>query len=137
MIPTNTIFLSNESTSFDYENQPTLSHKLNFENGRVGGYVDKLEAYKQRIYLLLNTERYKHIIFSWDYGIELEDLFGQPIAYVVPEIERRLTEAVMTDRESEKVSDFEFDTSKKGIVYVKFKATSVYGEVEFEKNVEI
>lgn len=137
MIPTNTIFLDSESTSFDYENQPTLAHKLNFENGRVGGFVDKLEAYKQRIYLLLNTERYKHVIFSWGYGVELEDLFGQPIAYVVPELERRLTEAVMTDRESEKVSDFEFDTSKKGIVYVKFKATSVYGEVEFEKNVEI
>lgn len=123
--------------SFEYETQPDLTYKLHIESERVSGYVDDVEAYKQAIYKLLNTERYEHIIYSWNYGVELKDLFGEPIPYVVPELERRITEAVMADERTESVSDFEFDTSKSGVVHVKFKASSIYGEVDLEKTVEI
>lgn len=122
---------------FEYETQPDFTHKLHIESERIAGYVDGIEAYKQAVYKILSTERYEHIIYSWNYGIELKDLFGQPIAYVVPELERRITEAVMTDERTDSVSNFEFDTSKRGVVHVKFKATSIYGEVEVEKDVEI
>ena len=122
---------------FEYETQPDLTYKLNIEAETVAGYVDELEAYKQAIYKILNTERYDYIIYSWNYGIELKDLFGQPIPYVIPELERRITEAVMADDRTESVGNFEFDTPKRGVVHVKFKATSIYGEVEIIKQVEI
>lgn len=122
---------------FEYEKQPDLTYKLNIEAERIGGFVDELEAYKQAIYKILNTERYDYIIYSWNYGIELKDLFGQPIPYVIPELERRITEAVMADDRTESVSNFEFDTPKRGVVHVKFTATSIYGEVEINKMVEI
>lgn len=122
---------------FEYEKQPDLTYKLNIEAERIGGFVDELEAYKQAIYKILNTERYDYIIYSWNYGIELKDLFGQPIPYVIPELERRITEAVMADDRTESVSNFEFDTPKRRVVHVKFTATSIYGEVEINKTVEI
>lgn len=122
---------------FEYEKQPDLTYKLNIEAERIGGFVDELEAYKQAIYKILNTERYDYIIYSWNYGIELKDLFGQPIPYVIPELERRITEAVMADDRTESVSNFEFDTPKRRVVHVKFTAASIYGEVEINKMVEI
>lgn len=122
---------------FEYETQPDYTYKLNADAERIAGYVDELEAYKQAVHKILNTERYEHIIYSWDYGIELKELFGQPIPYVVPELERRITEAVMADDRTENVSNFDFDTSERGVVHVKFTAESILGSVEIEKDVAI
>lgn len=135
MIPTVMNTVEEEVNDFEFETQPDFTHKLNSE--KVAGYVDEIEAYKQAVYKILSTERYDYVIYSWNYGIELKDLFGQPIPYVIPEIERRVTEAVMQDDRTESVSGFEFDTSKRGVVSVTFKATSIYGQAEFNLTVEI
>ena len=140
LLPTTTnIVQENDGllNDFEYESQPDLTYKINIESETISGYVDELEAYKQAVYKILNTERYDYIIYSWNYGIELKDLFGQPIPYVIPELERRITEAVMQDDRTESVGNFEFDTPKRGVVHVKFTATSIYGDVEIEKDVEI
>lgn len=123
--------------AFVYETQPTLTYKLNINTDTFNGYVDELEAYKQTVYKILNTERYEHIIYSWNHGIELKDLFGRPIPYVVPELERRITEALKQDDRTVSVTDFQFDTSKFGVVAVTFKANSIYGETEQQLTVEI
>lgn len=123
--------------AFVYETQPSLTYKLNTNTDTFNGYVDELEAYKQTVYKILNTERYEHIIYSWNHGIELKDLFGQPIPYVVPELERRITEAIMQDDRTVSVTDFQFDTSKFGVVAVTFKANSIYGVTEQQLTVEI
>ena len=53
---------------------------------RIQGTVDDLDAVIQTIYKILNTERYEYEIYSWDFGIELVDLYGKDITYVVPEL---------------------------------------------------
>lgn len=123
--------------AFEYEEQPDYTYKLNLESESVNGYVDLLEAYKQAVYKILNTERYDYQIYSWDYGIELKALFGQPIPYVIPEIDRRITEALEQDYRTESVSGFEFDLSKRGVVHVSFTASSIYGEADFKLDVQI
>lgn len=123
--------------AFVYETQPSLTYKLNINTDTFNGYVDELEAYKQTVYKILNTERYEYIIYSWNHGVELKNLFGQPIPYVVPELERRITEALMQDDRTVSVTDFQFDTSKFGVVAVTFKANSIYGETEQQLTVEI
>lgn len=122
-------------TDFQYVREPSFTHKLNTERNKVVGYVDGLEAYKQAIHKILNTERYEHVIYSWNYGVEFKSLIGKPIYYVVPELERRITEAIMQDDRTVSVGGFEFDTSKRGIVHVTFTATSIYGEETIETDV--
>lgn len=123
------------ATDFYYIQQPSYTYKLN--ESTVHGYVDELAAYKQAVYKILNTERYEYLIYSWNYGIELKDLFGQSIYYVVPELERRITEAIMQDDRTVSVTNFEFDTSKRGVVSVTFTCVSIYGEIEQELTTEI
>lgn len=124
-------------TDIVFVREPSYTHKLNRDSQTVSGYTDNKEAYRQAVVKLLSTERYDHVIYSTDYGVELRQLFGMPIYYVVPELERRITEAVMQDDRTTEVYGFEFDTSKRGVVAVKFHARSIYGDMEIEKEVEI
>lgn len=116
---------------------PTKTYKMELDKDRISGHAYEQEAMKQAIYKIIRTERYKYIIYSWNYGIELEDLFGMPVSYCVPEIERRVTEALLQDIRINEVNNFEFDTSKKGIVLTKFTAYTVFGNIEIAEEVSI
>lgn len=120
---------------FEIETQPTYTYQMQLDRSLVRGYTDQLEAMKQAIYKILFTERYRYIIYSGNYGIELFDLFGQPVSYVCPELERRITEALTWDDRIESVTDFEFDFPKKGVVHASFTVHTVFGDIKAERGV--
>ena len=105
-------------------------------SNRINGYVDDLEAVKQAIYLILNTERYQFVIYSWDYGVELLDLIGQPIPYVMSELPRRITDALTQDDRIEDVVDFEFEQNGKKL-HTTFTVVSNLGNMPAELEVEV
>ncbi|HBH0608558.1 DUF2634 domain-containing protein, partial [Clostridioides difficile] len=115
MLPTDNIDYDIEDVSiinFDVRQEPSKTFKLNIEKNRVDGICDDVEALKQTIFLILNTERYEHLIYSRNYGVELNDLIGEPISYVIPELERRITEALIQDDRIENIDNFEFQNIK-------------------------
>lgn len=130
MIPSNNTFLL---TDIEVETEPSRNYKMNLEEKTIKGVCDELEAMVQVIFKILNTERYEHIIYSWDYGIETIDLYGEPVTYVCPELERRIEEALLQDDRIISVDDFDFDTSEKGKVKAKFTVHTIYGDTETEK----
>jgi phage baseplate assembly protein W len=108
---------------------PSLTYRIRYEkDGQIQGYCDDLEAMKQAIYKIINTERYQYIIYSWNYGIELRDLFGKPIPFVYAEVQRRIEEALLQDDRITKVKDFEFSHTD-GDVAVHFNVSTIYGDV--------
>lgn len=130
MIPSTTAFLEQD---FEITEQPTHTYKMNLESNLIRGYTDGQEAMKQAIYKILNTERYQYVMYSWNYGIELLDLYGEPVSYVCPELERRITEALTWDNRIQTVDNFEFNISKKGEILVTFTTHTVFGDVVAEK----
>ncbi len=122
---------------FEIIEQPTKTYKMDIPGNEIRGYTDGLEAMKQAIYKILLTERYQYIMYSWNYGIELLDLFGEPVSYVVPELERRIREALTWDRRIKGVDNFEFDLPQKGVVHVSFTAHTIFGDVGAEREVNI
>nr|DAW70389.1 MAG TPA: Protein of unknown function (DUF2634) [Caudoviricetes sp.] len=119
---------------------PTKTHRMElYEGNYILGFVDSLKAMEQAIYKILRTERYKYIIYSWIYGIELEDLFGMPVEYCVVELERRISEALLQDNRITAVNGFEFDTeSERGTVLVKkFVAETVFGEIQINDGLSV
>lgn len=130
MIPSTTAFLEQD---FEITEQPTHTYKMNLESNLIRGYTDGQEAMKQAIYKILNTERHQYVMYSWNYGIELLDLYGEPVSYVCPELERRITEALTWDDRIQSVDNFEFNISKKGEILVTFTAHTVFGDVVAEK----
>lgn len=134
MIPSTTAFLEED---FEIEEQPTLTYAMDVNSGRVRGYTDELAAMQQAIYKILNTERYQYAMYSWNYGIELSDLFGEPVSYVCPELERRITEALTWDSRVTDVTDFEFETSAEGKIHAAFTVSTIFGSISSETEVEI
>jgi hypothetical protein len=134
MIPATEGFLDED---FEIEEEASQVHRMDFDEGTVRGFIDELEAMKQAVFRILNTERYAYIIYPWDYGIETIDLYGEPLTYVCPELERRVTEALMEDTRITGVTDFQFDLTNKGTVSVTFTVTTIYGEIQGERTVSI
>lgn len=113
--------------------QPSLTYRLDYENtGQVAGKCDELEAMKQAIYKIINTERYQYLIYSWNYGIELQDLIGQPIPYVYAELQRRITEALEQDDRILEVTNFNFSHNDEDVA-VTLKVSTIYGKTTVEK----
>lgn len=125
------------TTDLEVTTQPSLSHRMDIDGKYINGTCQNLEEVKQTIYKILNTERYSYIIYSWNYGVELADLIGEPISYVCTEIQRRITEALLQDDRIEDVSDFEFDTSKKHEVVCTFVVHTIFGDTTEERMVNI
>lgn len=122
---------------FEIKEQPDRTYRMDTERNRIIGYVDGLQAMKQAIYKILNTERYEYVMYSWNYGIELSDLFGEPVSYVCPELQRRITEALIWDSRIQSVDGFEFDISKKGSIRVSFTVHTDVGDISAERTVNI
>lgn len=112
--------------------QPSKQHQMILDRNRITQTCDKAEGVRQTIFKILSTERYKYLIYSWDYGIELADLFGLPVMVVCPEIERRVQEALLVDDRILAVDSFDFDTSKRGVVAVFFIAHTIFGDINTE-----
>lgn len=116
--------------------QPSKTYKMKIKDERIENKVDDLKAVEQACYKILNTERYRYVIYSWNYGVELQNLFGKPIPYVFAELPRRITEALMQDDRVEEVTNFDLRHNK-GDVLAKFTVITKYGEIEMQKGVTI
>ncbi len=112
------------------------NHKMIFKKDEINGFCDELEAMNQVIYKILNTERYKYNIYSWNYGVELLDLFGKDINYVCIELEKRVKEALIVDNRILDVVNFTFDLSKKSVIVAKFDVITIFGKILTVKEVD-
>lgn len=130
--PTGTIIPS--SLEIVEEQQPSLTFGIDFDRGRVIGMVDGLDAVKQAVFLILQTERYRHLIYTPDYGCELEGLVGRDPLFVQSEIKRRIREALMQDDRIEDVTNFsiQFDGDS---ALVRFTVVSAFGSFEVAQEV--
>lgn len=132
MIPSTSGFLI---TDLELQRQPSRTYKMNLEGDTTRGFTDELDAMKQAVFKILNTERYVYPMYSWNYGIETMDLYGEPVSWVCPELERRITEALTWDDRIDSVTDFDFDLSQKGAVHVYFVVHTIFGDVQSERTV--
>lgn len=134
MIPETDNYSDLITDDFDYVLAPSRTYSLDKEEGKFNiGYIDDLEAVKQAIYLVLLTERYDYIIYD-EYGVEIKYLFGREDSFVIPELERVITEAVLRDDRATNVTDFKI-TKNKDAMLCTFTVHTVFGDFEAEKEV--
>ena len=130
MIPSVNDILTNELKT---ETLPSKDYKLRIEQNNINGFCDELEVMEQVIYKILNTEKYQYLIYSFDYGIELIDLYGEPVSYVCSELKRRITEALIQDDRIESVDNFTFELNEPRTIYTKFLVHTIFDNIEEEK----
>lgn len=122
---------------FTIEEKSNKTYKLNIEKNTIEGKCEGIEAIKQTIYCILNTERFEYLMYSWDYGVEIKNLIGEQSTYVIPELERVIKEALMQDDRIEDVVEFTFVQTNKNTITATFKVVTTLGDVMIEKEVSI
>lgn len=118
------------------QTQPSKTYKLNIDTQTIVGYCDNRKAIEQAIYLILNTERFEWVIYSWAYGSELQNLFGKPIPYVVSELQRRIKEALLQDDRINNVENFRVSRSGSKVL-VEFDVSTIKGVIPASKEVVV
>lgn len=116
------------------EIQPSRTYRIS--GNKIQGFVDGLEALKQAIYKVLNTERYEYPIYSFSYGIELENLIGKDPVFVQVELQRRIRECLMQDDRITDVDNFKFELIGDEIKCT-FDVHSIYGEITASQEVNV
>ena len=100
---------------------PTRTFKIDFDAGRVGGFCDETE----------------YLIYSWNYGIELNAVVGKSFQVFASEIKRVIREALLADSRITDVTDFEVAQINKRTASVKFTAETIFGEIPIESEVNV
>jgi len=116
------------------ERLPGATFYLEEDMKVVRGMVDGHEAVRQAAWFILHTERFRYVIYSFDYGTELQGLGGSRDSFLFPEIKRRVTEALLVDDRIIGASEFVFDRQKSRVA-VRFLVHTIYGETEMELEV--
>ncbi len=116
------------------ENKVLSTKDLTFKatSERVGGYIEGRDALEQAIYRILMTERYGYAIFGFNYGAELGRVMGMGKVKAKAVLPGIIREALLQDDRIEEVGEFEFWDADRTSLGVRFKAESIYGELEEE-----
>lgn len=118
-----------DDVDISIDSDPSYTFKINFETGHIEGVTDDEDAIRQSILTALNTERYKYAIFSEDYGMELEDLYGKDDIYVSAVLETRIRECLEQDDRIEKIENYEYEWTDKHTLIVSFEVILKTGDI--------
>jgi len=127
MIPEITI----NNDQLDSTEQPSLTWKLDFDSGRIAGKIDDLEALRQSVFKILQTERFWHDIYSFDYGHELTALLGSSSLIAESETKRMVTEALLQDDRVREAQWIDSDITNDYLT-VRFRVKTDYGSFDTE-----
>ncbi|WP_420916132.1 DUF2634 domain-containing protein [Paenibacillus thiaminolyticus] len=58
---------------------------------------DGLEAIRQAVFMALSSSRYEHLIYSEEYGSEINKLIGSNPIFIETELRRMIEETLMPD----------------------------------------
>jgi len=133
MIPEQQVDLTN----LEVVSQPSLTYKLDFERKRISGKIDNEEAIMQLVMKILYTERYAYVIYSSQYGVELDRLIGKDYDFIVSDLERTITEALLADDRILSITDFVAEQTAIDRMTVTFTVNSVAGSVNINTEVII
>lgn len=116
-------------TEAEEDVQPSKTYKLDFTTGRIGGFIDEKEALQQAVHKAIITARERFLIYTDEYGCELEDLIGSSVtkAFIETDIPRVIEEALVYDDRIDSINDLTI-TAVGDTVTISFSITDSNGE---------
>lgn len=131
MIPQGGIDSSQE---LDTQQQPSRTYRLDPVHNQIAGTVDGLEAVKQTVFKILQTERFEHSIYSGNYGSELVAAAGKDSTFIKSRLSRIIQEALKQDDRISDVQNIQI-TITGDEALVTFTVVSLFGSFQARKEV--
>lgn len=112
--------------------QPSRTYRIDTVNNRIIEMVDDLDAVKQAISKILQTERNEHRIYSSNYGIDTLDIIGKDETIALSHLNRNIREALLQDDRVKDVQDMRFTRSADELT-VTFTVVTQFGNFQEQK----
>lgn len=111
---------------------------IDFDTGQLTGkIVEGIEAIKVWIWLCLHTERFRHAIYSSDYGTSFEQYIGHVLSdeYINTDCESEVTDALLINDYIESIENF--GAVKDGEhLRISFRVVTKFGSLEVDESVQ-
>lgn len=123
--------LESETSINEEKYKEPCEYGIDFSTGQLTGRkVYGLDAIRVWIWTALYTPRYRYLIYTWDYGNELDSLIGKGYSqeYIDLEASRMIEECLMLNSNISGVSDFDFILNSDKLRGI-FTVNTTYGEV--------
>lgn len=116
-----------KEVKWDFENNIPVIENGNFV------IVEENEALKVWVYKALKTERFRYLIYSWNYGSEVEQMIGTSYSPKLTRAEciRYIEECITINPYITGISNVAVDFSK-GYLQVSCTLNTIYGTDELE-----
>ena len=124
-------------TQLEFENQPNLTYRADLSSNRISGMIDGHDAVTQAVTKILRTERYSSVTYSSQYGVELERLIGQDYNFILSDLRRTLSEALLADDRVLSISNFSIRELSNNSLEATFIVETVDGNVGVSTEVTI
>lgn len=133
-LSTNTIVTAEDTTTV----LPTpREYGIDFSTGQLTGrIVEGIEAIKVWVWNCLHSERYRHAIYSWQYGVEYEQYIGQTVTdeYLQNDCQTETEEALLVNPYITGIDNFEAELMN-DTLKISFTLETTFGETEVSENV--
>ena len=110
------------------QNAVTRTYKVDSYNKRIIGTTDGQPAIEQAILKNFDTERFAYVIYSKNYGIELEKYIGKDYDFIRSDLQRAIEECLLVDARIYSINNLQF--TQEGLDYM-----SITMDIETEQGV--
>lgn len=110
---------------------------LDFKTGQLTGeIVEGIEAIKVWIWNCLHVQRFRHPIYSWDYGADLEQYIGQEVTqeFLNTDCEDEIRETMLVNPYITDIEDFSASFEKDRLL-ISFRVITKFGDTEVNYSV--
>lgn len=98
------------------QNEVTRTYKVDSYNKRIIGTTDGQPAIEQAILKNFDTERFAYVIYSKNYGIELEKYIGKDYDFIRSDLQRAIEECLLVDARIYSINNLQF--TQEGLDYM-------------------
>lgn len=110
------------------QNEVTRTYKVDSYNKRIIGTTDGQPAIEQAILKNFDTERFAYVIYSKNYGIELEKYIDKDYDFIRSDLQRAIEECLLVDARIYSINNLQF--TQEGLDYM-----SITMDIETEQGV--
>ena len=113
------------------------TYRVDWDAGRIAGTADGLEAMEQAVRKALNTRRFRHLIYSWNYGTEWDAVIGKSRAVAESELKRVLEEALGQDERITEVAEVSLVPAGRRSCTAAVRVETIFGAVREERTFDV
>jgi len=111
------------------------TYRMDFENKRIIGMADGMDASAQAMFKALQTRRFAYLIYDDQYGSDIYNKIGNvnlSSAYLDTDIPVMVEDTFLNDDSILGIGDLSYEIIDGDAVNIRFSAFTIFGDADFE-----